>query len=139
MGEIVEIFNDFKTEVERQQFITKQHEAISQLLVQNRALSAEVEHLKTLLTSTVLIEHPTVTIEKSLEELLIDTQIGLIKLRGMSELTLEDVKKLDLLLKNKSLIKSQDVSIQAESKKLDKKHYTNAELIKLASVKNDNP
>lgn len=141
MGNITEIFNEFKTKVEKDQFVAKQHETIELLVEKNKQLSAEVEHLKKLLINSV----PMLTQESSVskiiitpEEAVIESQIQIIQDRSYNqELTLEDVKKLDLLIKNKRLVKEQSTTIQGESKKIDKKHYTNAQLITIASKGTD--
>ena len=137
MNNVIEIFNEFKTTVEKEQFITKQHTAITSLMAQNRKLSAEVDHLKELLLNVA--QAPKVErIIITPEEALIERQIELINNRAFNqELTLEDTKKLDLLIKNKRLFQEQSTTIQGESKKLDKKQYSNAELILLASKKDD--
>lgn len=136
MGNIIELCNQFKTDVEKNQFLVKQHETILSLTNENKRLIEEVEHLKTLLVASAPILNPTTRVILTPEEALIEQQIELIQNRSYNaELTLEDVKKLDLLLKNKKLSKEQNVSLQGESKKVDKKNYTNAELILLASSK----
>lgn len=135
MGNVLEIFNEFKTKVEKEQFLSKQHETISILLEKNKELTQEIIKLKQLLTTPV-VERVILTPE----EALIETQIQFIHERSYTtELTLEEVKKLDLLIKNKKIIKEQqnEITIQAESKNLDKKDYSNIELIQLASTSND--
>lgn len=138
MGNISEIFNEFKTEVEKQQFINKQHETIASLLVKNKQLENEITHLKTLLLNSPLIKEEN-SVERIIitpEEALIERQIEMLQNRSFNtEMTLEDTKKLDLLLKNKHIIKDQFENIKADSKKVDKRSLTKAELILIASSK----
>jgi len=107
MSDITTIFKEFKSEAERKAFLFKQHEAISKLVEQNKALQDEVDHLKHLLTQSVplLGESKIEKVIVSPEQGLLEEQIRLIQDRSYGqELNLEDVKKLDLLLKNKELI-----------------------------------
>jgi hypothetical protein len=137
MSNVIELFNQFKSESEKEQFISKQHETIGHLMSKNRKQLEEIEHLKKLLVeSTSLLNEPKVEkIILTAEEALIEGQIEILKGRSYTELTLEDVKKLDLLIKNKRLAKEQSTTIQGESKKLDKKQYSNAELIQIVNTK----
>lgn len=138
MGNITEIYKEFKTSVEKEQFVLKQHETIELLVTKNKQLTEEIEHLKKLLVESVPIlpqQNLVSKIVQTPEEYVIESQIEIIQSRSYGqELTLEDVKKLDLLLKNKNLIKLRDpATIQGESKKIDSKNYTRAELISIAS------
>lgn len=108
MSNITAIFKEFKSEAERQAFIFKQHETISKLSSDNKKLQDEIEHLKYLLTQSVPLIGNT-PVEKVIltpEEGLLQSQIQLIQDRSYGqELSLEDVKKLDILLKNTELLK----------------------------------
>lgn len=94
---------DFEAE-ETKKFIEAQHKTIATLISKNKSLEQEILELKQLIyqpTTSVVIVTP--------EQALIDTQIEIIQNRSyLQELSLEDVKKLDLLLKNKFLIKRDD-------------------------------
>lgn len=142
MSDIITLFSEYKSDIEKQEFIEKQHKTITSLINKNKKLEEEVEHLKKLLeTSTSLIELPKVEqIIITPEEGLLDRQLQMIQDRGFSsELTLEDVKKIDILLKNKKIIKEKyEESIETSSKRFDKKLISNAELIKLATSANNN-
>lgn len=137
MGDVIEIFNEFKTKVEREQFLNSQHKTISTLIAKNTQLTQEVEHLKKMLLDSMPIlsqENPVSKIILTPEEALIETQIQMIQDRSFNqELTLEDVKKLDILIKNKRLVKEQSTTIQGESKKVDKKNFSREDLIRIAS------
>lgn len=108
MSNITAIFKEFKSEAERQAFIFKQHETISKLSSDNKKLQDEIDHLKYLLTQSVPLIGNT-PVEKVIltpEEGLLQSQIQLIQDRSYGqELSLEDVKKLDILLKNTELLK----------------------------------
>lgn len=139
MGDIIELCNEFKTEMERTQFIAKQHQAILQLMAKNKQLESEIVHLKELLVNSTPLLVSDSKVERIIvtpEEALIERQIDMIQQRAYStELTLEDTKKLDLLIKNKRLAKEQSTTINGESKKVEKKSLTKAELILIASQK----
>jgi hypothetical protein len=136
MSDIAELFEEFKTSVEKEDFIAKQHATISNLMQKNAQLMQEIEHLKQLLETSISVEssHPVERIIVTPEEALIDRQIEMIQSRGYDrELTLEDTKKLDLLIKNKRLSKEQSTTIPGEPKKYaPQKVISNKELIKIA-------
>lgn len=80
----------------------------------NKRLEAEVTHLKELVGTAV----PIITkITLTPEELLIEDQINILQQRSRAEgeLELNDVKKLDILLRCKKLIR-EEAPIEAESK-----------------------
>lgn len=105
-GDILAMFEQFKDSAEKQAYLSAQHKTISALLEKNQQQELEIEHLKSLLSAQVG------TFIISPEEALIESQIKIIQNRSFGqELDLEDVKKLDLLLKNKNLIKSIDKAI----------------------------
>lgn len=135
--DISELHKSFKDEVEKNAFLSKQHETILILTSEKKQLKAEIEHLKELLiTSTQLLEPKVERIIITPEEAVIESQIQILQNRALAEeLTLEDVKKLDLLLKNKNIIKTQISTIKGESKKVDKKNLSSAELLQIAASK----
>lgn len=94
---------------------------------------AEIAHLKQLLNGMVPTIGEAVKIEITDEEFIADVQ--LLKLKQASqirELTLDEIRKFDLLVKNKRLAKGDATTINGDNlnKKPDKK-----ELLKLASKK----
>lgn len=137
MSDVIEIFNEFKNKIEKEQFVTKQHDTIESLKAKNLQLEQEVTHLKKMLMDSVPLLPQEASVQKIIltpEEALIESQLKILEERSYgSELTLEEVKKLDLLIKNKNIIKDQNKVLQGESKKISKKNYSNAELIALAS------
>lgn len=143
MSDIKELFNQFRDDLEKQEYFEKQQLVITNLLKEKKKMQDEIDHLKDLLCSTNQLLPTDNKVEKIIvtpEEDLIERQIYLIQQRGLErELTLEDTKKLDLLLKNKNLIKDENKPIAGESSKADKKNFTQAQLIQIASSKkNDN-
>lgn len=109
MNDVVAMFQQFKSDREKQEFIAAQHKTLSFLMEENQRLQTEVEHLKTLLggMSGTFIVSP--------EEALIESQVKIIHNRSFGqELDLEDVKKLDLLLKNLKIIRESSKTIKAE-------------------------
>lgn len=141
MAEVIELFNEFRTKAEKERFIQQQHNTILTLAAQKAQLEAEITHLKELLGSNTQLIESESSVSRVIvtpEEALIESQINILQNRSLGqELTLEDVKKLDLLLKNKNIIKSHDETIKADSKKVDKKSLSKAELIQIASSKQD--
>lgn len=126
---------EFATAADLQDYCNKQYIALTKSIEEIKKLTEEVNHLKSLLQS-VESEYPVERVIISKEEALIDSQIDLIASRaiGISELTLEDVKKIDLLYKNKALLKEQGRTIAAVKKKPPNSSLSNAELIQIASV-----
>jgi hypothetical protein len=107
MSDIINISSlnkEFKTTAENQQFIEAQLKTIKSLMNKNKLLEEEIVQLRQML-SVPTVEKVIVTPEQAL----IEDQILIIQNRSyLQELSLEDVKKLDLLLKNKLLIKRAD-------------------------------
>ena len=54
-----------------------------------------------------------------------------------SELSLEEIKKLDLLVKNKRLALEQSTTIVADSKKISPTEYSKAQLVQIATMKEE--
>lgn len=136
--DITSLFQSFKSDREKQEFCETQFAISVALQKQIQQLENENKHLKELLSASVpLLEQPTKIIV-SPEEALIDNQINILELRGRNgtELTLEEVKKLDLLVKNKNLIKQQPTTIQGESKPF-KGSLTKKELLTIAASGKD--
>ncbi len=139
---IVDLFNNFKSDKEKEEFIQMQVAMSVDLMKKVKALEEENGHLKQLLSGAVpLIGESSQEITKIIvtpEEALIDAQINILESRGRSnyELTLEEVKKLDLLIKNKKIIKEDGKTIQAESKPV-KGNFNIKDLAKIASLKKD--
>lgn len=120
MSDIIDISNlnkEFKEEADKQKFLEVQTKTILELSKQNKQLQEEITHLKQLLSENSF-NPPVEKIIVTPEQALIDSQIDIIQTRSyLQELSLEDVKKLDLLLKNKFLIKKDSPeTIKGDSK-----------------------
>lgn len=126
---ITTLYKEFKSDVEKQAFIKVQYELIANLTEKVKNQEEEIVHLKDLLVSSA---GKTSVIIVTPEQALIDDQIRLIRERSIGiELELEDVKKLDLLLKNQSLIKKVEPdTFDAKFKKLG---IPNSDLLAIAS------
>lgn len=135
MADIIDLYRDFKSEAEKNSFLQAQYNTINQLSQLLKEKEQEVSHLKQLLISTNDLKEREVTkIIVTPEEALLDTQINLIQERSLNqELSLEDVKKLDLLLKNKILLnKDEKGTFPGNSKKIP-----NIELLKIVQGSSD--
>lgn len=141
MGNIVELSTEFKAEIEQGRTLAPVQNTITALVAENKALTAEVERLKLLLAATNSAlgqENEVLKIILTPEEALIEGQIEILQNRAINfELTLEDVKKLDLLLKNKNLIKSQQPSTLEVSPIKRGSSLSKQQLIEIASHKNE--
>lgn len=111
--DVITLYKELKSETDKQKFCEVQHETMVNLLHENERLKAEVNHLKSLLVGT----SPVIEIIKSAEELLIEKQIAILHKSGERELTLEETKKLDLLIKNKKIYKDQAKIIDGDAKR----------------------
>jgi hypothetical protein len=140
MSDVITLFKEFKSDVEKQQFLESQQKTITLLVKENKKLIAEVEHLKDLLANSTQLINFEPKVEKIIvtpEEALLDRQINLIQQRGIDrELTLEDTKKLDLLLKNKNILKNHEKSIEVPTPK-KQPNLSKQELIQIALQKKD--
>lgn len=130
MNDITVLYTEFKSETEKKQFLVSQHKTINELAKKNAQLEEEIKHLKELLTSTSpLIGNPVEKIILTPEQALIDSQIDMIRDRSYGqELSLEDVKKLDILLRGKKLVKEESKTIETKSTI----KYNSQELLELA-------
>lgn len=112
------------------QFITLQ-KANSRI----KDLEEQVEHLKSLLSSSVPLmgEQKVDIIPQNVEQSICEIQINKLQKTAMDrELTLEETKRLDLLIKNLYMIKDQNKAIPANYSHI--KNITDAQLISIASV-----
>lgn len=95
---------------------------------------AEIAHLKQLLNGlTPVIGESSLTTETTDEELIANLQLKkLVEAGKIRDLTLDEIRKFDLLVKNKRLAKGDATDIKGDSK--DKK-YDKPKLLELASKK----
>lgn len=99
---------NFASEKDLQSYCDQQYILIQELRNENKKLTEEVEHLKFIIASNteILPSNETVQIVVSKEQALLEEQITIIQQRSFGkELTLEDTKKLDLLIKNLKIVK----------------------------------
>jgi hypothetical protein len=99
-----------------------------------KKLQEEITHLQQLLAAAVPLvgENKVEIYVKPLEQAVVEAQIQILSKRAMEkELTLEEVKVLDLLIKNKKLCEDGKT---LEPKKKKRKEYTDAELVEVARI-----
>lgn len=115
-------FGEFKSFKEMQEYADKQYIVLQNVLQDNKALQEEVEHLKKLLfdaTKIIEAEENCERIIKTPAEIACEIQLEKIQQIAMQrELSLEETKKLDLLVKNQRLMKGDSTTIEGKSKKL---------------------
>jgi phosphopantetheinyl transferase (holo-ACP synthase) len=96
-----------------EKFIETQHKTIEQLCKQIEALKEKNTHLENVLKAVV---KPGLVSEVTQEELICIEQIDIIKNRSSQrELTTDEVKKLDLLIKNLKLLRQESTVIMSKS------------------------
>lgn len=100
-------------EEDAQKFIESQHKTIEQLCKQIEILKEKNTNLENVLKSVV---KPGITSEVTQEELICIEQINIIKSRSSQrELSTDEVKKLDLLIKNLKLLRQESTVIMSKS------------------------
>lgn len=133
---ITTLAGTFADEKSLQTYCDEQFKTIKILSEENNKLKEEINHLKFLVASTTEIlgvgQNP-IQIIVSNEQALLEAQINLIQKRSMTvELSLEDTKRLDLLLKNLKLVKELEApTFKGESKPV----ISDEKLLELASKK----
>lgn len=114
-----------KTKKEIIAYADAQYHALQSSIEKIQKYEAEIKHLQELLNSNVQ------SVIKSPEQATVEDQINRLAIVGASRvLTAEEVKTLDILIKNKMLLNGQDSIIPAEAKK--KRSYPEAVLISIA-------
>lgn len=129
MGNIIDLPVK-KTVQEWRDFAEKQFITIQFLQEANSVLQKEIDEIKKSLPQPgqSAVEKVIVSPERAL----IEDQIAMIQARSyMKELNLEDVKKLDILLKHSKILKEQDSALDGKSKPVA---LSPDELIKIAQV-----
>lgn len=95
-----------ESETDLKTFVYKQQELLEKHMQENKELKEKLNHCEKLLKSTPTLLQP------NDEEFICVQQIQMIKERSLQrELDINDVKKLDLLIKNLRLIRSQPTDI----------------------------
>lgn len=130
--DIITLAGKFKSDQDLQSYCNAQYEALQVAATKIKALEDEVAHLKSLLVHTAPLESKIEKIQVSDEQAICEMQIQRLKKIALDrELTLEETKKLDLLVKNLNLSKGQSTSIIADYSTLN---VQEAKLIELASL-----
>jgi hypothetical protein len=117
MDNISNISQNFKSFIELQEYCDAQFAVAQALAKENEKLKAEIEHLKSLLAgATPLlkpeVEQPAPKLQVSTEQAILEMQIEKMRQDAMvRQLTLEETKRLDLLIKNLHLVKGQATQI----------------------------
>lgn len=136
MSEIVTLAGTFKNEQELKRFTEATYIALKGAADRIKALEEENSKLRQLVSAPK--ENVVEKIIESPELAICNAQIGMIQNRAlMKELTLEETKQLDLLIKNKRLLSGESTTIEGQKKK--KFDYSDAELVRIAQkVENKN-
>lgn len=137
MDNIVTLAGKFESFVDLQNYCDQQFLVITELKNEAKLLKEEIAHLKTLLTSTTtLIEQSKepIKVEVSSEQAICEIQIEKLRTKAVErELTLEETKRLDLLVKNLYLIKfPKNQDMEAEFRNLSSLPKT--KLLELAAM-----
>jgi hypothetical protein len=107
-------------------------QTVDKLLAELESRKSEIEHLKKLLTGSN--ESNIIRIEVTEEEHIAELQLERLKKKAeVGELTLEEVKKYDLLVKNKRLAKGDPTTVNADYRKLPAKSEERTKLLSLAA------
>ena len=123
----------FKNEIKQlQAYNAGLSQTIDKLLKQLEEKTSEIRHLQEMLSSTVPIINNIGPISISDEEIIAEYQLKALKSAAMlRDLTLDEVKRFDLLVKNKRLAQGNATTIEVQ--KGLPKNLSNTELIKIAS------
>lgn len=135
MDNIVSLEKKFESFKDLQAYADQQYKSLQIASQRIRELEAEVAHLKDLLTGAIPLtgEHPTEQVIITPEEAICVAQIRILSDRALhKELTLEETKRLDLLVKNLNVIRNNNPSTFDGKKK---PVYSDAELIAIANKK----
>lgn len=126
MDDIISLAEKFKNKAELQKYVEKQTQALIAASNKIQQLEQEVAHLQKLLstyTDVVKIVAPS-------EQEICEIQIELIKQRAMNvELSFEDTKKLETLVRTLKIIKEKDKAIEVPKKNIN---LPEADLVNIA-------
>lgn len=134
---ILTLAGKFKSNVELQEYCNKQYVALEKSLQRIHELEIEIGHLKELLAGSaplVQVEPKVELMPGSAEQSICEIQINMLQdVAKQRPLTLEETKRLDILVKNLYLAKSQNAAIPVDYTKLPAQ-VSEAQLIALAAV-----
>jgi hypothetical protein len=130
MSEIITLAGTFKNQKELQTYCNAAYTALKASAEKIKQLEEENVKLRELVATPK--ENKVEVIIESPELAICNAQIDMLKMRALTkELTLEETKQLDLLIKNKRLLSGDPTTIEGEKKK-PKRQYTDAELVLIA-------
>lgn len=135
LDNIITLAGKFKSQVELKEYCDNQFKLIGDLNRKVARLEEENEHLKQLLQQTVPVIAP---LDVTNEQAICELQLERLKRAALDrELTLEETKKMDLLIKNLYLAKGQSTAIiNAQYKKVESE-ISDAQLVDIATTKNE--
>jgi DNA-binding transcriptional regulator/RsmH inhibitor MraZ len=116
-AQIITLAGAFKTQKDLQEYCDSQFVAMRAAIEKIKSLQDEVTHLQQLLASTtpLISDENTTRIIVTPEAALVDAQIQLLQRAAMTrQMSLEEVKTLDLLIKNKRLLSGDPTTIDGE-------------------------
>ena len=117
---IPELMKDFKEVTELKKYCEMQYKTIEYLQKKTTQLEMENNHLKEVLSGAVPVVQETKKIEVSTEQAIAEIQLERLKNVAVErELTLEETKKYDLLVKNLMVSKPKKKEIDASWKNLE--------------------
>jgi hypothetical protein len=135
---IVTLAGKFESVVQLQEYCDAQFRELERSIHRIQQLEGEVSHLKSLLAgTTTLLDNKVERVVVSAEQAICEMQIEMLKKTAMDrQLTLEETKRLDLLIKNLHISKQAKPAMEAE---FTSGLISEADLIKLASVPDNKP
>lgn len=137
-NKIITMAGEFREIAELRDYCNQQYSTLTKVLEENQKLKEEIQHLKLLLSGAVPVISNLEPTKLDDEELICIMQIQRLKdLAQKRELTLDEVKKLDLLHKNLKLARGENTVVVGKNKK-DIKDVSEAKLIEIAAVKEQN-
>jgi hypothetical protein len=136
---------------ELQAYCNSQYAAIHRLSRRVNELEIENSHLKTLLEAAAshapIVLAPSsahtpapapVQMERSAEQLICEMELEKLKTSALErELSLEEVKRMDLLVKNLYLSKGKNTAILGKSRRVSEANISEAELLAITSLPKD--
>lgn len=136
---IVTMAGEFRELAELKDYCNQQYTTLTKTLEENQQLKEEINHLKSLLSGAVPV------MQSNVEQVIIQDEemicmMQIQRLRDLAqkrELTLDEVKKLDLLHKNLKLSRGENTVVVGKNKK-DLNQYSEAQLVQIAAAKETN-
>lgn len=135
MAEIITLAGSFSDSKALSDYCNAQYLSIQSSVEKIKKLESEITHLQQLLASTTDLLPRTDKILKTPELAICEVQISILENRALQkELTLEEVKTFDLLVKNKLLLSGQPTTINGQKKNSKIEEYTEAQLVQIAKI-----